>query len=109
VEQALEIDSRTGTTYWRDTIDKEMHNLMPAFKFVDNVPIGYKYIKCHMIFDVKMVGFIWKAHFVAGGHMTNPPIESVYSSVVTCESVRIMFMIAALNGFDLLGADVQNA
>jgi len=41
--------------------------------------------------------------------MTNPPIESVYSSVVTCESDRIMFMIAALNGFDLLGADVQNA
>lgn len=35
--------------------------------------------------------------------------EPVYSSGVTCESVRIMFLIAALNGLDILGADVQNA
>jgi len=29
--------------------------------------------------------------------------------VVTRESVRIMFLVAALNGLDILGADVQNA
>ena len=41
--------------------------------------------------------------------MTDPPAESVYSSIVTRESVRIMFLIAALNGLEMLGADVQNA
>jgi hypothetical protein len=39
----------------------------------------------------------------------DPPVESVYSSVVTRESVRIMFLIAALNGLVIIGADVQNA
>jgi hypothetical protein len=40
-----------------------MKNLLPAFKFNedDSVPIGYKKITCHMIFDVKMVGLVRKA------------------------------------------------
>jgi hypothetical protein len=88
-----------------------MKNVLPAFRFNDDdkVPIGYKNIPCHMIFDVKMIGLVRKARFVAGGHLTGPPSETVYSSVVTRESVRIMFLIAALNDLDILGADVQNA
>jgi hypothetical protein len=111
VQQALEIDSRTGTTYWRDGIEKEMRNVYPAFKFNDDdqVPIEYKHIPCHMIFDVKMVGLVRKARFVAGGHKTDPPVESVYSSIVTRESVRMMFLVAALNSLDILGADMKNA
>jgi len=111
VTEALEIDVRTGTTFWRDAIEKEMRNVLPAFKFDDHdaVPVGYKKITCHMIFDVKMVGLVRKARFVAGGHLTDPPAESVYSSVVTRDSVRIMFLIAALNDLEILGADVQNA
>lgn len=111
VKEALAIDLKTGTTFWWDAIDKEMKNVSPAFRFVDGdvVPVGYKHIPCHMIFDVKMVGLVRKARFVAGGHLTDPPAESVYSSVVTCESVKIMFLIVALNGLDILGADVQNA
>jgi hypothetical protein len=62
-----------------------------------------------MIFDVKMIGLVRKARFVAGGHLTDPHSEAVYSSGVTHESVRIMFLIAALNDLDILGADVQNA
>jgi len=111
VTEALEIDARMGTTFWRDAIEKEMRNVLPAFKFDDHdaVPVGYKKITCHMIFDVKMVGLVRKARFVAGGHLTDPPAESVYSSVVTRDSVRIMFLIAALNDLEILGADVQNA
>jgi hypothetical protein len=111
VAEALEIDKRTGTTFWKDAIEKEMRNNALAFKFDpnDNVPIGYKMIKCHMIFDIKMVGLVRKARFVAGGHLTDPPQDSVFSSVVTRESVRIMFLIAALNDLDILGADIQNA
>jgi thioredoxin-related protein len=46
---------------------------------------------------------------VAGGHIAEPPVNSVYSSVVTRESICIMFTIAALNDLNLLGADAQNA
>jgi hypothetical protein len=56
-----------------------MKNVRVAYKFLDTnqrVPIGYKWIKCHLIFDVKM-DFTRKARFVAGGHMTDPPSPSL--------------------------------
>jgi hypothetical protein len=111
VQQALDINKKTGTTFWREAIAKEIKNMLPAFKFNndDSVPVGYKHITCHMIFNVKMVGLVRKARFVARGHLTDPPVESVYLSVVTREGVWLMFLIAALNGLGILGADVQNA
>ena len=52
--------------------------------------------------------FTHKARFVAGGHLTDPPKESVYSSIVSRENVRLFFLIAALNDLDVLASDVQN-
>jgi len=105
------IDKETKTTFWRDAIHKEMKNNRMAFKFLEenqSVPIGYKWIKCHMIFDVKM-DFTRKARYIAGGHMTDPPSSITYSSVVSCDSVRIAFLIATLNDIDLLSCDIGNA
>jgi Reverse transcriptase (RNA-dependent DNA polymerase) len=87
-----------------------MTNVMSAFEFRenDNVQIGYKEIDCHMIFDIK-TDLTRKARLVAGGHQTDVPKESVYSSVDSRDSVRIAFLIAALNGLDVLARDVQNA
>ncbi len=62
----------------------------------------------HYHIDVKMC-LTRKACLVAGGHMTDPPKESTYSSVVSRDSVRIAFTLAALNDLDILAADVQNA
>ena len=61
-----------------------------------------------MIFDVKM-DLTRKARLVAGGHKTDPPKDSTYSSVVSRDSVCIMFTLAALNNLNVLAADVQNA
>ncbi len=63
VKEALAIDRRMATTFWHDAIHKEMKNVLPAFRFNDDdkVPIGYKNISCHMIFDVKMIGLVQKA------------------------------------------------
>ena len=61
-----------------------------------------------MIFDIKP-DFKRKARFVAGGHMTDPPSSITYASVVSRESVRIAFMLAALNGLDVMAADIGNA
>ena len=36
VEEALEIDRKTGTTFWRDSIEKEMKNVRIAFEFKDD-------------------------------------------------------------------------
>jgi hypothetical protein len=111
VQEALDIDRETGTTYWKDAIQKEMTNNRIAFQFLEDdesVPIGYKWIRCHMIFDVKM-DFTRKARFVAGGHMTEPPASITYSSVVSRDSVRIAFLLAALNDVNLLSTDIGNA
>ena len=111
VEEALAIDRANGNHYWRNAIEKEMGNNRVAFKILKEnkvVPPGRTQIKCHMIFDVKF-DFTRKARFVAGGHLTKPPSSITYSTVVTRDSVRIAFMIAALNDLDILAADIGNA
>jgi hypothetical protein len=110
VKKSLAIDSRMGRTFWRDAIAKEMKNVMPAFAFRDDdkVPVGYKKIDCHMVYNVK-IDLTRKAWLVAGGHQTDVPKESVYSNVVSRDSVRIAMTIASLNNLNVLAADVQNA
>jgi hypothetical protein len=111
VKEALEIDKLMGTDFWRKAIALEMKNAQPAFEFLEHdetVPVGYQQINCHMIFDIKM-DFTRKARFVAGGHTTEAPAYMTYSSVVSRESVRIAFTIAALNDLDILMADIGNA
>ena len=99
---------------WWQAICKEMANVGIAFQVFDgneaDIPKGYQYIDCHLIFDVKMgENFRRKARMVAGGHTTDVPTSLTYSSVVSRDSVRIMFTVAALNGLKVLGCDIQNA
>jgi hypothetical protein len=117
VNEALEIDKSTGTLFWQQAIQKEMKNVRPAFAKWDGTKedakkklVGYQQIRCHMIFEIKMDGkFTRKARFVAGGHTTNPPPSTTYSSVVSRDSVRIAFLVAALNDLDIWAADIGNA
>jgi len=119
VERALEIDGETGTTFWRDAIQKEMKAVLPAFEILDDPNtnlVGYSEISTHLVFDVKM-DFTRKARFVAnphGGDGTAPDVVksspiNTYASVVSRESVRIAFLLAALNDLDLMAADIANA
>jgi hypothetical protein len=88
-----------------------MTNVMPAFEFNDNdkIPVGYKHITCHIIFDIKS-NLTRKARLVGGIHQTEEvPKESTNWSVVSRNSVRIAFLYAALNNLNFLSADVQNA
>eukprot|EP00957_Ditylum_brightwellii_P098259 7486595-Ditylum_brightwellii.AAC.1 len=53
--------------------------------------------------------FTRKARWVLDGHKTPDPVESMYASVVSRESVRIAFTYAALNNLDVWAAVIQNA
>lgn len=111
VEEAYELDCLSGTDLWHQAILKEMKNNAVAFQFLEegeHVPPGSKWIPFHMIFDVKC-DFTRKARYVAGGHWTDTPTQLTYSSVLTRDSVRIGFLIAALNELDILAADIGNA
>jgi hypothetical protein len=113
VEEAIAIDKKNGNRLWQEAIEKEMANIFPAFTLYEGDPkelIGFQLIKCHMIFDVKLgENFRRKARFVAGGHMTAPPVTLTYASVVSRESVRIALVLSSLNGMTVLTADIQNA
>ena len=62
-----------------------------------------------MIFDVKMSGLVRKARLVTGGHTTDTPSSITYSSVVSCDSDHIAFLVATLNDLDVMSADIGNA
>ena len=72
--------------------------------------VGYQEICCHMIFDIKMDRrFTRKACYVSGGHTTYPPSSITYSSVVSRDSIRTTFTLAALNDVDIRAADIGYA
>ena len=61
-----------------------------------------------MIFDVKM-DFTRKARFVADGSKTQTPVTVCYSSVVSRESVRLAFLMAAFHDINVFSCDISNA
>ena len=94
------IDNANGNTLWQDAVASEINDVRIAFKIKygdEKIPPGYQYIRCHMIFDVKMEVFRRKARYVAQGNMTETPATLTYASVVSRESVRIALTLAALN------------
>jgi hypothetical protein len=112
VAHAYELDCLNGNTLWADGIAKEMNDVRVAFQCLDNgdkAPLDYKWIKCHMIFDIKIEDFRRKARMVAGGHMTGAPTVMTNASVVSRETVRIALTIAALNDLEVKAADILNA
>ena len=120
VKEALELDRINKNHLWEDSMKKEMGKACVAYEEVEGctpddvrdnkVPQlrSFQEIKCHIIFDVKM-DFTRKARFVAGGHMTEAPSSLTYSSVVSRDSVKIAFLLAALNDLDIMACDIGNA
>ena len=112
VAEALELYKKNGDTHWSDGIASEMNNRIVYFDVLpdgQNAPIGNQFVKCHIIFVVKMEDFRRKAQYVAGGHMKNAPPTITYARVVSRETVRLAFTIAALNGLQVKAADIMNA
>ena len=60
-----------------------------------NAPISsdYKKIRVHLVFAVKHDGR-HKARLVADGHLTDVPIDSVYSGVVSLRGLRLIIFLA---------------
>ena len=111
--EAMWIDEKNGTTKFADAEAFELKQLQGYDSFKDlgkgaPVPEGYKAIPCHFVYDVKHDGR-HKARFVAGGHRTDTPVDSVYSSVTSLEGIRIITLIAELNDLSLWSTDVGNA
>jgi len=111
--QAMDIDRANGNTKWKDAEKIELEQ-MGEYQSFDDRGIGYRpgaeftKITVHFVYAVKHDGR-HKARLVAGGHLTDTPIDSVYSSVVPLRGIRILTFIAELNGMDTWVTDIGNA
>jgi Reverse transcriptase (RNA-dependent DNA polymerase) len=112
-EQAMEIDRKNGNTKWRDA---ELYEIgcVDEYNVFDDKGKGYnpgpdyKKIRVHMVYAVKHNGK-HRARLVAGGHLTDTPIDSVYSSVVSLRGIRILAFLAELNELELWATDIGSA
>jgi hypothetical protein len=70
-----------------------MKAIEPAFEFRndDVMPVDYQHIDCHMVFDIKIT------------------LDCKFACVVSRDSIRIAFLVVALNDLNVLSADVAGA
>jgi hypothetical protein len=111
-EEALKLDELNQNTKWKDATVTEMSQLKEYECFIDagiygrdKPPDGHKKIHAHLVFDVKHGG-CHKACYVAGGHLTDIPHESVYSGVVSLQGLRMVAFLSELNSLDLWATDI---
>lgn len=112
-QHAMEIDNTNGNNLWAVAEEKELSQQDDYQTFRDlgvgNYPgKGYKKIRVHFVYDVKP-DLRRKARLVADGHLTEIPISSVYSSVVSLKGLKITIFIAELNQLETWCTDVGNA
>ena len=112
-QEALRLDSAAAETLWHQAIEAELQQIndYQTFRVLEDdepIPLGYKRIPYHCVYDVKFDGRR-KCRLVAGGHRTDPPKEDIFSGVVSMEAVRLGFILARLNGLLVCAGDVGNA
>ena len=89
-----------------------MKNVKLAFKILNDgemAPRDHQFVKCHIIFDIKMENFRSKARLVTGGHKTTSPAAVTYASFVSRETVHIALTLTALNDLEVKCGYVLNA
>ena len=69
--------------------------------------MGHEYLDYHIVFDIKIT-LDRKCRLVADGQkVEEQPGENTYSSVSSRGSVRMFFLLAALNDCDVKAIDIQ--
>ena len=109
-DESIKIDNKGGETYWKYKINKEIDNSHIFFNFFipnDNLLPGYKEVSCRLFSDMKSDGNR-KSCCIVGIHLAWPPYSMMYVSVFSRDSVRIDFIVTALNDLDVLAGDIQN-
>ena len=120
LKETYDIDRQLGTYYWIKEISKEMANGSIYLEKLDGVTTdgmrrgkispGYEHVNVHMIFETNMDGmFTRKEILVADEHTTAPKSSITYSSVMSREIIRIVFLLESLNDLDIFACEIGNA
>ena len=100
IAEAYKLDQENGNSLWTEAIDREVKLLRDDFECFrvgeeSEITEDYQKIPLLWTFAVKFDGR-HRARLCAGGHRTRDPETDYYSGVVELETVRILFVIAAL-------------
>ena len=112
---AIRLDKGNSNTHWQDAMDLELTQIHEYKVFKDTgkaqfhngkavTPDGFQKIRVHFVYAVKHDGR-FKARLVADGHLTNEPVESIYSGVVSLRSLRMVVFLSQLNDLEIWGAE----
>ena len=112
-DNAVKLDNKHSNTKWQDAIRSEIQQQQEYETYKDlgkngMPPADCKKIRAHFVFDVKHDGR-HKARLAADGNLTEVPLSSVYSGVVSLRGIRLVLFLAELNDLDSWGTDVGNA
>jgi hypothetical protein len=101
-EQAKRIDEKNGNPLWGDVTILALNQIDKYVTFINkghhskvSPPAGFKRIRVHIVYDVKHNGR-HKARLVADGHLTDIPLDSVYSGAVSLRGFRLVLFLAEL-------------
>ena len=109
IEHAKELNQKDGSDFWMKVLAQEMYNIGVEIEILAKgqpAPIGWHKVMGHFVWDVKM-DFTHKAQWVLDGHKTLDAEASTYAGVVSRESIRIVFLYAALNGLDIFSDNIR--
>lgn len=112
-QDILCIDRKNGNSLWGDALKKDMDCMVEYKVFKDirkssDKPTDYKNIGVHFVYNVKHNGRHC-ARLVVDGHLTDVPVDSVYSGVVYLCGFRLLVFLAKLNGLEVWGMDISSA
>jgi hypothetical protein len=112
---AMILDEKNGNNLWTDAVALELQQFYDYQTFEDKghhtkvIQLnGYKKIRVQFVFDVKHDGR-HKVRLVADGHLTDIPLDPVYSGVVSIKGFRLVIFLAELNNLELWATDIGNA
>jgi hypothetical protein len=105
-QHAIELDKRNGNAKWMDDTLHE-YNTFNNLGHKATAPSGYKKITAHLIYDCKHNGR-HKDRLVAGCHLTEVPLDSVYSGVVSLRGLRTLVFLWELNDLHIWATDIGN-
>jgi len=96
----MQLDAASGNTKWKAAINTELAQIIeyPTLRIKGKERKAQRTINLFdaIFFDVKHDGQ-HKARYVAGGNLTDPPLDSIYSGVVSLRSLRLMIFLPELS------------
>jgi hypothetical protein len=111
-KHAVILDELNGTNKWVELTRMEMEQHDEYKTFMDKgkgaKPDGHKKIRVHLIYAVKHDGR-HKARLVADGHLTDVPVDSLYSGIVSLKGLCMLIFLAKLNGLQTWATDIGDA